>query len=272
MKRIMLGTIVMLTTPFIVICVLLFFGINIFYSIDFWCAYMAYIATIILSCIAVYQNKKAQEVNERLAKENNQMQKIQIQKSIPILNVRFFSTETTECLPAFPDNLIDDNSLAIKETVSPDNRDTQIEVHIGSQRKEGYFVKKVNLKLENISESIFRQISVNKIEFSGFSIGGETVRLTECNGNSKYKFISDLIFPNNSIDISINIYFSDIRYKKFWEKYDLNERLIGEFDICLYLTNTTISNVSYQEKIYIKKAPNFKEKIMYKIEEDHPNA
>ncbi len=30
MKRIMLGTIVMLTTPFIVICVLLFFGINIF--------------------------------------------------------------------------------------------------------------------------------------------------------------------------------------------------------------------------------------------------
>lgn len=269
MKRIMLGTIIMLTTPFIVICVLLFFEINIFYSIDFWCAYMAYIGTIILSCIAVYQNKKAQEVNERLAKENNLLQKISVQRLLPILEIKDINISN-----AFGINKecnFDINTILVAESVDSNNRDIQIKANIGSQRNDGRYLKTVCLKLENISENIIRQISVDRIEFPGFRICNENIANAVCYGNEKYKFISELLLPNKSIDVTIQIYFSDDRYKKFWEFHD--ETSVGEFEMCMYLTNTSISDVKYKEKIRIEKAVGFKEKIMYKIyEEDHQNA
>ena len=45
------------------------------------------IGTIALGIVTVYQSNKANEANERLAKENNQLQKISIQPLLPILKV-----------------------------------------------------------------------------------------------------------------------------------------------------------------------------------------
>lgn len=45
------------------------------------------------------------------------------------------------------------------------------------------------------------------------------------------------------------------------------------FDICLYLTNRSISGIDYKEKIYIEKSVGLKESIMYKAyEEETGNA
>ena len=118
---------------------------------------------------------------------------------------------------------------------------------------------------------VIRRISVDRIEFSGFKICNEKVDTTVCCGNDKYKFISELLLPNKSIDVTVNIYFSDNRYKRFWEFND--ETSIGEFEMCIYLTNTSISDVEYKEKVYIEKPVGLQEKIMYKIcEEDQTNT
>lgn len=269
MKRIMFGTIVMLMTPFIVICVLLFFEINVFDNTDFWCEYMAYVGTIILGYIAVYQNKKAQEVNERLAKENNLLQKISVQRLLPILEIKDINVSNT--IGRYKDCYLDKNTILVVESVDSNNRDIQIKANIESQRSDGRYLKTVRLKLDNISENIIRQISVDRIEFPGFKICNENIANVVCYGNEEYKFISELLLPNKSIDVTIEIYFSDDRYKKFWEFHD--ETSVGEFEMCMYLTNTSISDVKYKEKVRIKKAVGFKEKIMYKIyEEEQTNA
>ncbi len=47
---------------------------------------------------------------------------------------------------------------------------------------------------------------------------------------------------------------------------------IGSFDMCLFLTNKSVSGITYREVIYINKFTNMKEHIIYKVyEEEHPN-
>lgn len=67
---------------------------------------------------------------------------------------------------------------------------------------------------------------------------------------------------NNCIDITLDIYFNNQLYKDFWEFDDFTT--LGSFDMCLYLTNTSLSGVTYKEKIHIEKAGDFKERILYK--------
>ena len=69
----------------------------------------------------------------------------------------------------------------------------------------------------------------------------------------------------------MDIFVDNELYKKFWEFNDAT--LIGSFDMCLYITNTSLSGIKYAEKIYINKAVGFKERVMYKAyEEDISNA
>lgn len=268
MKRIIIGTIVILAMPFVAMGIVLWcLDINIFDNPDFWYGYMAYVGTIILGGIAVYQNKKAQDVNERFAKENNILQKISVQRLLPVLEIK--SIDVLDAVDNSYNRFADENLIVVSESVTRDNRNVQIEVNVKSRQNDGSFVKEIRLKLENISESIVREISIDRIEFPGFKICNESVVPTVCYGADKYKFISELLLPNKHIDVTIKIHFSDSRYKKFWELQD--ETSVGELKMCLYLTNTSISDLEYKEKICIDKAVGFKEKIMYKIYEEAQN-
>ena len=56
-----------------------------------------------------------------------------------------------------------------------------------------------------------------------------------------------------------------------WEFEDTTS--IGSFDMCLYITNKSLSGIECAEKIYINKAVGFKERVMYKAyEEDISNV
>ena len=267
MKKIIFGTIGILIAPFIAISILLFFKRNVFDNPDFWYEYMAFFGTVLLGAVAVYQNKKVQDINEHLAKENNVLQKISIQRLLPVLEIK--SIDVLDAADNSCNKFTDENMIVVSESVTRDNRNVQIEVNVKSRQNDGSYVKEIRLKLENISESIVRQISIDRIEFSGFKICNEDVAPTVCYGADKYKFISELLFPGKHIEVTIKIHFSDSRYKKFWELRD--ETSVGEFEMCLYLTNTSISDVEYQEKICIDKAVGFKEKIMYKVYEEEQN-
>lgn len=270
MKKIIIGTIVILAMPFVAMGIVLWcLDINIFDNPDFWYGYMAYVGTIILGGIAVYQNKKAQNVNERLAKENNILQKISVQRLLPVLEIK--SIDVLDAVDNCHNKFTDKNLIVVQESVTRDNRNVQVEVNVESRQNDGRFVKEIRLNFQNISESIVRQISIDRIEFPGFKICNESVASTVCYGADKYRFISELLLPNKHIDVTIKIHFGDSRYKKFWELQ--NENSVGEFNMCLYLTNTSISDIEYREKICIDKAVGFKEKIMYKIyEEEQDNA
>lgn len=116
------------------------------------------IGTITLGIVTVYQSSKANEVNERLAKENNQIQKISIQPLLPILkvnnldirnaaHVRFGFSEDKAC------------TLYVSASITPESYEPHIEVFMPQNTVPSQqFHKTVHLSFENISSGPITQI------------------------------------------------------------------------------------------------------------------
>lgn len=229
--------------------------------------FYTFIGTILLGAVTVDQSQKAQKTNERLALENNYLQKIIAQNLIPLVRIICFSVEDAKSSCESVNDL-DGKVLVTTRSTSPTGGHvTQLKIVLPDTKPENLYVKKISLSLENISEGIIRQIAVEWVEFPGFHMDQEYIDLVSCQGHEKYKFIGDLLLPHEQLEIEICVYYSDSRYTQFWEFGD--DYRLGSFAMCLYLENTSISDIVRQEKIYIEKANGLKEKIMYRtFEED----
>ena len=236
---------------------------------------LAYIAgfetllgTAILGLITVKQSRDAQKMNERLSKENNYLQKISVQKLLPFIKIPKVVVEDSQEVKA---RYVAPNSVSISESVTPNERQTFINIGTTFVGADKIYLKTLKLSLKNISEGIIRKVTIEKVEFSHFKLHGEHVPTTVCVGTEKYNMMSDLLLPDQEIDVLVRIYFDDIRLRQFWEFHEGNS--IGVFEMCIYLKNTSITGIDYKEKIVINQGYGFKEKVMYKAYgEDEENA
>lgn len=231
----------------------------------------AFIGTIVLGFVTVYQSGKASRENERLSSENNFLQRISVQRLLPLVSVESITIERS-CITTKLYSQDKASTVEVADTVTPEKRETHLRTYLprlGSQMDRYY--KAVKLTIKNISDSAIRQISVERIEFSGFKYQDEIVNKVCCIGTANAKYISWLLLPEKSLEITVDIFFDNELYKKFWEFEDTTS--IGSFDMCLYITNKSLSGIECAEKIYINKAVGFKERVMYKAyEEDISNA
>ena len=231
----------------------------------------AFIGTIVLGFVTVYQSGKASRENERLNRENNFLQRISVQRLLPLVSVESITIERS-CITTKLYSQEKASTVEVADTVTPEKRETHLRTYLprlGSQIDRYY--KTVKLTIKNISDSAIRQISVDRIEFSGFNYQDEIVNKVCCVGTANAKYISWLLLPEKSLEITVDIFFDNELYKKFWEFEDTTS--IGSFDMCLYITNKSLSGIECAEKIYINKAVGFKERVMYKVyEEDISNA
>lgn len=229
----------------------------------------AFVGTVALGLVSIYQNKVAQQVNERISKENNYLQRISIQKLLPLLRVESFDIHASDNDKS--KSYLAANTIIARESVKPNERQYYAEIYLGGDESGTTFSKEIQLTLKNISEGAIRQIAFDRIEFSKFKWCDDVVTPPTCYGSEKNRFISVLLLPSETIEVTLKIYYDDVRCKEFWEYK--NGAALGEFDICLYVTNTSISGIEYREKIYINKAIGFKGKVMYKaFEEEQENA
>lgn len=231
----------------------------------------AFIGTIVLGFITVCQSEKASRENERLSRENNFLQRISVQRLLPLVSVKSIVIENS----AITTKLYSQDkasTVEVADTVTPKKRETHIITYLprlGNQIDRYY--KTVELTIKNISDSAIGQISVDRIEFSGFKYQNEIIDKTYCIGTENAKYISWLLLPEDSLEIKVEILFDNILYMKFWEYEDSS--FVGDFDMCLYITNRSLSGIECKEKIYINKAVGFKERVMYKAyEEDFNNG
>ena len=231
----------------------------------------AFIGTVVLGFVTVYQSEKASQQNERLSKENNFLQRISVQRLLPLVSVESIAIEKS-CITTRSYSQDKASTVEVADTVTPEKRETHLRTYLprlGNQIDR--FYKRVKLTIKNISDSAICQISVDRIEFSGFKYQDEIVSKACCIGTENAKYISWLLLPGNSMGITVDIFFDNNLYKKFWEFKDTTS--IGNFDMCLYITNRSLSGISCIEKIYISQAVGFKERVMYKAyEEDISNA
>lgn len=229
------------------------------------------IGTIALGIVTVYQSNKANEANERLAKENNQLQKISIQPLLPILKVNNLDIKNaTHARFDFPEEKA--CTLHVSASITPDSYEPHINVFMPHNTVPSQqFHKIVHLSLENISSGPITQITVDYVGFSGFKYQDQIVEKTVCTGLPGHNTIGWMILPNGSIDVCIDIYYDNEIFSEFWEFFEWN--MIGSFDVCLFLTNKSVSGLTYREQIYINKGTNMKEHITYKAyEEEHPDT
>ena len=234
-------------------------------ALAFFISFESVLATGMLGYASYYANRNAQKNNERLSREYNHLQEIAIQRLLPVFRISAWKIEPTvsglnaEKFDEFPRNAMQ----ALRRSSQGKHSDV-VRVFLHNGHNDGFFVKKIHLTLENISEGIIREIRFDRIAFSGGKLpdNDEEICFPECTGTHEHNSISGLWAPTESLNFCIELYFCDEQFEKFWTYLDKDR--LGAFDICLYMTNTTIAGVQFHEKVYIKYSDlDRTEKIMY---------
>ena len=259
--------------PLLVVHLLFFFDAKYDWLVASWDAgdilayvagFEAFLGTVLLGIITVKQSKDAQKMNERLSKENNELQKISVQKLMPVVEIANLQVYDAEKIAA---TNFCENSVFVTETVTKNNRTNYIEVYASNAGSNVLYLKTIKFSIHNISDGAISKIEVGKIIFPSFKLRGDIIQETVCQGLDKYCALNCLILPNNYIDVEVKIYYDDIRLTQFWESH--NNCDIGNFEMCMYIKNTSIPGVEFCEEIVIEKGYNFKEQIMYKSYEEN---
>lgn len=229
----------------------------------------ALLGTVVLGVVTIYQAQKAEETNKRLAKENNYLQKVSIQQMLPLVKISELTINNT----IETSNLRNETSATVMVGTleTRDKREIHLYTCLPLQGLEERYHKRVDIVFENISGSPISCIAVDKIEFPGFKYKENFVDGSSCCGVEYAKYINWLTLPGDKISVIVDIYFDNRLFRDFWEFFEMTS--IGCFDMCLYLTNRSLSGIEYKEKIYIKRHVGFKEQVMYKAyEEEVENA
>ncbi len=248
-------TTLILLLPIIGIGVVSKFGMNLFEEPEFWYSYMSYFGAVVLGAIAVWQNKNAQKVNEKLTKENNNLQKIMVQKMLPIVKVESVKTLCTNT-----------NTNKISKTKLPSKNSYSLaivqKIHLGAQNNDAIqdsrdlrvikvnvdaddnalFEKEVTFSINNISDTFIRHIEIEKIEISGYKGAFEYV---VCNNEIKGNGISELLSFSDTVNFKMKFFFNDKQKKECWDN------ILGGIAFTIYLTSTSINGIKFNEYIYI---------------------
>lgn len=229
--------------------------------LEYIAGFEAFLGTLLLGIITVHQNSVSQKATERLAAENNALQKISIQHLLPVLKIADVTVHDTEDEPKL---LINWESLFCREPIAV------VETHEKDQIKFIVYVKlgdfsstckihkkKIQLTLENISESVINQITLEKIEFPEYKENGEVYPKVLLESKET---VFTLLTPHECAQLAFEIYFVDEIYKTKWEN---SSHYLGYFCMNLNIKNSSISGIEHSERIYVGKLSDSKERTIY---------
>jgi len=264
----------------ILICVLLFVvplvAVHILFKIPAWSdclvaewsagELLAYIAgfealagTVFLGLITVDQAEQANTVSQQLGKENNEMQKIMAQKLLPIIRM-----EKARLMPVVSPNACPENFPMATQfrrtgsfhssTPSEIQQNIYINIDINTDNDEPVYVTQISCKLVNISDTIIRHIGLDEIVLR--EIQGKTPEVT-CKNKISGGGIATLLSPGEDVDIALILGTKNKVLADLWES-----NLAG---VCmtLFVTNTSINGIEFQEYISIRMTNDKYTKISY---------
>lgn len=217
------------------------------------------LGTVFLGLITVYFADQANEINERLGKENNDMQKIMAQKLLPILRLEAARTYHSTIVKTKPTNF--PKSTEFLRVIAHNENEPYIvhqKVYVNIDVDTGddtpLYVKQASFKLVNISDTIIRHIGIDHIEISGYKEKTEPVL---CKNRTADDGISALITTNESVDVAVIVYTKNEELVSLWDN------ALGGLALTLYVTNTSINGIQFQEYIDIRVSDNNYVKIGY---------
>lgn len=229
--------------------------------LEYIAGFEAFLGTLLLGIISVHQNSVSQKATEQLAAENNALQKISIQRLLPVLKIADVIVHDTEDEPKLLsdwESLFSREPIAVVEAHEKDQIKFTVYVKLGNFSSTCKIHKKeIQLTLENISESVINQITLEKIEFPEYKEQGKTY--PEMLLESK-EAVFTLLVPHERVQLTFEIYFADEVYKTKWEN---SSHYLGYFCMNLKIKSSSILGIEHSERIYVGKQSDSKERTIY---------
>lgn len=221
----------------------------------------SFLGTLLLGIITVYQNNVSQKVTEQLAVENNTLQKISVQRLLPILKIMQVTLQPVDDNPTLLsnwENLFSNEPIAVVEAHTKDQIKFDVHVKLGSfSSKRGIYKKTITLSLENISESVINRIALEKIEFPEYKEWDKIY--PEVILESK-ETVYTLLLPKECAQLTFDIYYTEDVYRKHWEG---RPNALGYFCMNMTIKCTSVFGIEHSERVYIGKQQDAKARVVY---------
>lgn len=217
------------------------------------------LGTVFLGLITVYLTDQANETSERLGKENINLQKIMAQKLMPILRLEFahiFKSTVINHTPShFPQKAEFMRTCTCSGNMSSSVcHKIYVNIDVGTENRDPVYVKQINFRLVNISDTIIRHISLDHIQIVGYENRAEPVL---CQNEATGDGIPTLITTDESVDVMLIAYTNSEERASVWDDSS------GGLALTLYVTNTSISGIQFHEYINVHATDGNYVKISY---------
>lgn len=211
--------------------------------LTFIASVIIFIGTFLLGVHTSESANKYQKIANKLSEDNNRLQKILAQKSLPV-----FMVTDAKTFPTMDCDHIDLSILNMKQSFTImgvySNEKTSIKVCINvDANNTKSLVKPMILHIENISEVPIRYLSIEKIVINGFK---DHFDMLECKNAFNPKAGRPLaIRPMQTLQIDLNVFYDNKKYENVWENN------LGGLTLTLFIENTSLSGEKFQQNICV---------------------
>ena len=187
------------------------------------------------------------------------MQKIMAQKLLPVIRMEKARLMPVVSLDKCPENFpmatqFRRTGSFHSSTPSEIQQNIYINIDINTDNDEPVYVTQISCKLVNISDTIIRHIGLDEIVLR--EIQGKTPEVA-CKNKISGDGVASLLSPGEDVDIALILGTKNKVLADLW-KSDL-------FGVCLtlFVTNTSINGITFQEYISIRMTNDKYTKISY---------
>lgn len=221
--------------------------------------YLSFAGSLFLGAIAVWQNHKSNELNEKIREESIYFQKLANQNAFPIVKLENLINETW----SYHNKLeINDDTFSISYNLNNKGKKYVIDVLLAETDCEEKFCFKLKFELRNYSNSTIKSIKFDSIfipiPVDENSQESKWVKIL-CNKNNS---ISELLVQNDKVLVEINICHQNKKLNMLYQS------IFNEISLVLFLENISISDIKFKESIEITIFDKSKNNIRYNMVEE----
>lgn len=204
---------------------------------------LTFIASVIIFIGTYLLGVHTSEISNKISKENNRLQKILAQNSLP-----FYAVSDARVVPTMDCACIAQSVLNKRQSFTIEgirsNEKASIRVNINVDANKKCLVKKMTLLFENISDVPIRYLAIKKIVFNAYKDNYDEV---ECiNALESKPGQSIAIKPSQIVQIDIDVYYDNNVYKNVWENN------LGGLTLTLFMENTSFQGEKFQQNIGVR--------------------
>lgn len=245
--------------------------------LSFYGDFLAFVGTVALGGLALWQNTKLSKTNEKLSGENNYYQKITAQNFLPVLKIDDVVVSVNNILSANGHINTSQGTYFLadqhdKVSDVKTGEDVELKIHhihlnidinTGKEKEENWYHKWMNFNLQNTSQAIIGEIAIEKIEILGVNAGESSTKSVTCIQKEKQDVnVSTILNQYDKESFSISLYYKNEVYNEYWTHFS------GGLHFRIYLTNSTITGIKFSQYIDVRvKANNLLECSYGQIDE-----